>query len=319
MNNGPRVLYDFFAYQLDLFLNPVAGHGQPWYYHPMVVLVGCFPASIFALKAFFHSTPGQTNEQLLFKRVMQVLFWVVLILFSIVKTKIVHYSSLCYLPLTFLAAYYTNGLLQTTNKIPVIKAWIVLVFGSIIAFGLAVITKIDYFKIKITPYIKDDFAVACLNVQANWNGAEWTIGALFGVIVIIFFMQQHRGNTNAALYSLLIAYSILLPVYIWQVAPKIEQYSQRPAIDFYKTLQGKNVYVETFGFKSYAQYFYARQTQHNNPNYSDKNWLFTGNIDKDAYFVAKITSVNECATYPFTEIGRAGGFIFYKRTAQLNQ
>jgi hypothetical protein len=35
---------------------------------------------------------------------MQLLFWVVLILFSIVKTKILHYSSLAYFPLTYLGA-----------------------------------------------------------------------------------------------------------------------------------------------------------------------------------------------------------------------
>ncbi len=37
---------------------------------------------------------------------MLILFWVVLILFTIVKTKIVHYSSLCYFPLTFIGAWW---------------------------------------------------------------------------------------------------------------------------------------------------------------------------------------------------------------------
>ena len=36
---------------------------------------------------------------------MMVSFWVVLILFSIVRTKIIHYSSFCYFPLTYLAAW----------------------------------------------------------------------------------------------------------------------------------------------------------------------------------------------------------------------
>ena len=35
---------------------------------------------------------------------MRILFWVVLILFTIVSTKIVHYSSLAYFPLSYLAS-----------------------------------------------------------------------------------------------------------------------------------------------------------------------------------------------------------------------
>ena len=36
---------------------------------------------------------------------MRILFWEVIILFSIVTTKIIHYSSMTYLPLSFLGAY----------------------------------------------------------------------------------------------------------------------------------------------------------------------------------------------------------------------
>ncbi|MCU0423023.1 MAG: glycosyltransferase family 39 protein [Bacteroidia bacterium] len=31
IKNGSQVLVDFIAYQIDLFVNPVAGHGQPWF------------------------------------------------------------------------------------------------------------------------------------------------------------------------------------------------------------------------------------------------------------------------------------------------
>jgi hypothetical protein len=47
------------------------------------------------------------------RRWMVILFWVVLILFSIVKTKIVHYSSLCYFPLTYLAALQLERIWKT--------------------------------------------------------------------------------------------------------------------------------------------------------------------------------------------------------------
>ena len=322
LKNGPKVLTDFIAYQIDLFLNPVAGHGQPWFYHPVVIFFGCFPASIFALKAFVLKRKNDSLQQQQFKLMMNIMFWVVLILFSMVTTKIVHYSSLCYIPLTFLAAYYADDTLTRGLSISKFKSILVLIIGLIISAAFVILPLIDGIKQHIIPYIKDDFAVASLNVSGSWNGFESSIGGLFGIMVLIFFIQQHRKNTIAALYSLLIAFSILLPTYIWQVAPKIEQYSQGPAIEFYKTLQGQNCYVETFGFKSYAQYFYPQQTQHTNPNTGNKEWLFKGDVDKPVYIVAKITHEEECKKLPFEEIGRKGGFIFYKRiqpTTQINQ
>ena len=39
-----------------------------------------------------------------FEKMMRILLWVVLILFTIVTTKIAHYSSMAYLPLSFLAS-----------------------------------------------------------------------------------------------------------------------------------------------------------------------------------------------------------------------
>jgi 4-amino-4-deoxy-L-arabinose transferase-like glycosyltransferase len=100
--NGIDFLWQFVKYQVELLTQPVAGHGEPFYYHFIVVLVGCFPMSIIALPQLFKSTRNESDAD--FRRWMLLLFWVVMILFSIVKTKIVHYSSLTYFPLSFLAA-----------------------------------------------------------------------------------------------------------------------------------------------------------------------------------------------------------------------
>ena len=102
VSNGPWFLVEFINYQIDLFSTPVAGHEQPIYYHFVVVFLGCFPMSVLALGSFNKTT---TSGNPLAKWMM-VLFWVVMILFTIVTTKIVHYSSMAYLPLSYLAALY---------------------------------------------------------------------------------------------------------------------------------------------------------------------------------------------------------------------
>lgn len=43
-----RWLYEFLAaYNLGPFVEPILGHSGPWFYHPLVVLIGFFPWSLF--------------------------------------------------------------------------------------------------------------------------------------------------------------------------------------------------------------------------------------------------------------------------------
>jgi hypothetical protein len=75
---------------------------------------------------------------------------------------------------------------------------------------------------------------------------------------------------------------------IMLVVPKVEKYSQNALIEFFKSHAGKDVYLKNIYFKSYATWFYGATTPPRNPDYYDENWLLTGNIDKDVYFVTKI-------------------------------
>ncbi|HKK80311.1 MAG TPA: glycosyltransferase family 39 protein, partial [Phaeodactylibacter sp.] len=112
LQNGPEFIVEFNRYQYRLFSTPDAGHkGFPGY-HFVVLLVGCFPASIFAVRAFFKLPAEQYDYQKDFRIWMKFLFWTVLILFTIVRSKIVHYSSMCYFPLTYLAALSIEALLD---------------------------------------------------------------------------------------------------------------------------------------------------------------------------------------------------------------
>ncbi|MFN3876480.1 MAG: ArnT family glycosyltransferase, partial [Flavobacteriales bacterium] len=102
--NGPDFIVAFFWRQVAMLTTEDAGHGGFIGYHFLVLLVGCFPASVFAVQELLRPTLAGDERQDDHRRWMVILLWVVLILFSIVKTKIVHYSSLCYFPLTCLAA-----------------------------------------------------------------------------------------------------------------------------------------------------------------------------------------------------------------------
>jgi 4-amino-4-deoxy-L-arabinose transferase-like glycosyltransferase len=126
---------EFIVYQVRLFQTQDAGHGGFFGYHFVVLFFGVFPSSILALKAFGKEPTAETFYPFM-KKWMVILFWVVLILFSIVKTKIVHYSSLAYFPLTFLAAGFVYSMYQNRAKWSKWMSAIIIIISVLIAFRL---------------------------------------------------------------------------------------------------------------------------------------------------------------------------------------
>ena len=119
INGNFNVIEEFFQYQIRLMKTEDSGHGGFLLYHFVVLLIGCFPASIFFLGSFKKSD-ADTPFQKHIKRWMLILFLTVLAVFTIVETKIVHYSSLCWIPLTYLATY---TILHLRNGFFIWKKW----------------------------------------------------------------------------------------------------------------------------------------------------------------------------------------------------
>ena len=130
-----HVIRDFFNYQVKLFSTEESDHGGPFYYHFLVLLVGCFPAAVLSVLSMRKIKNGN-DIPFPFHRWMLILFWVVLILFSIVKTKIIHYSSLCYFPLTYLAAVSFYQVYQGRWRLPAWNKWLQFFWASWCAYPL---------------------------------------------------------------------------------------------------------------------------------------------------------------------------------------
>jgi hypothetical protein len=311
INNGFTFLKKFIIYQADLFLHPVAGHGQPFYYHFIVVLLGCFPISILGLPLLFKNKIEST--QLI--KIMRILFWTVMILFSITTTKIVHYSSMTYIPLSFLAATYIHHLVEKNKKAERYVIWALVITGVIFSLILILLPVVAINKNMLMPYLKDPFAVANFQQPVIWNGYEFLIG-MFYLIGLLYslYLIINKKNIRGFL-TLFYSTAFCLFFYAFIVVPKIENYSQRPAINFYKSLQGKDVYLTTVGFKSYAQFFYFKKPPASSGE-EDKEleYLLKGALDKPAYFVTKNTNRQfDTSCINCTLIKQEGGFLFYRR------
>lgn len=336
IQNGPWFIVEFIQYQIELFSEPVAGHEQPFYYHFVVVLLGCFPMSVIAIGGFKKFNHQNSFNFLLWSK---ILFWVVLILFSIVKTKIVHYSSMTYLPLSYIAAFYLNEVFENREKFKTYLKYLLVFFGSIFSI-LLVLTPILFYNSEfLKSLMKDPFAEASLNVDMGWTGWEFLCGAIYfiGMGIGLYYIFKH--HYQKAIYILTISAGITLLTYSIFIVPKIEKFSQGPAIEFFTEKSKEDVYITTIGHKSYAHYFYGKVKE---PAKTDgvyklkqeylseigeqklnvielntrvNNWLLTGDIDKKAYFVTKITKREEMKNYDKIEfLYNKGGFDFYERT-----
>jgi len=311
------VIVDFIVYQIRLFKTEDAGHGGFPMYHIVVLLFGMFPASIFAIQG--HKYKGESDNRKKFHITMIALLWTVILLFSIVKTKIVHYSSLAYFPLTYLAAYSIFMILAGKFRFRLWQKIMLLSIGGIEAIVILILPMFNSYKKVIIDkgIITDQFAVGNLQVDPGWTALHSFIGILFlvGLVVSIFFIEKNKLLKYSLLYFSSLVFVYLSLVFI---TPGIEKISQRTAIDFIKETSNKDVYIHSFN-KTYAILFYSKVPVPENDKVFSQEWLTKGDIDKDAYFILRIHDKEKILSM-YTElsvIDEKNGYVFCKRTAKL--
>jgi hypothetical protein len=313
LTGNADMVMKFILYQVRLFTIPDAGHGGHWSYHFFVLLIGVFPASLFALMRF-RRVKSQPEQQNRFHGIMLVMFWVVLILFSIVKTKIVHYSSLAYFPLTFVAAVSINDLLNGSLRWRKWLSVLLIAFASLFAIVVSVLPLVEKFKGKIidSGIIKDDFAVANLQADVKWTGFEWLLGLFLLAAVIYSVILAKKQDISKALKVLFASTTIFIALIIIIFPYRIEKYSQRAVIDFYKSKATEKCYVLNSGYFSYAPLFY---TQKMPDDTARPMWLLTGNIDRPFYLILKEPHYNKWKHIipAMTVLYKKNGFVFLAR------
>jgi 4-amino-4-deoxy-L-arabinose transferase-like glycosyltransferase len=338
--NG-QVIKEFIDYQIRLFNTEDSDHGGPFIYHFVVLLLGCFPSSLFLILAHKKSATD-TPYQIHTKRWMMSLFWVVLILFSIVQTKIVHYSSLCYFPLTYLATYAIQKLFAAQYNWKKVFHLFFVFISTLLGFAFVLIGCVPIFKpwLLTSDLIADPFAVENLKANVHWSGYEWLIGIVF-LGLVHFSLSKIKIGSYKYIYLLFLGSLFSVYSLIMIVAPKVEQYSQRTAIEFYKQCAKHGFSVESIGFKSYATLFYGELEPSFESNQSFKdylklhrneyesqninvdisyslirtNWMRDIQSSKPSCFVAKILDeeVIKSSSPYLKELYRKNGFIFYIR------
>ena len=316
IQNGPTLFYDYINYHVRLLSTEDAGHGGFPGYHIVVLLFGCFPASFIALHVFKHRTSFTYVSSPLAKLLL-ILGIVVLFIFSIVQSKIVHYSSMCYYPISFFAAI---ALVQVIRKRVLLS---LLVRRSILFFFITLSVLLALFP--IIPFApiqrlleKDPFAQANLDAVLVWSPVAIALSIFYGLCAIalyrLSFTLKLQRISFVGYFSLCIAF---LHLFFWFYLANVERISQHTAVAFFQTLRNKPVYVGVYGYKSYAHLFYAETPNDTLFKHDTReNILTSRTLSQPVYLVTKLPYNNQLDSLGFVRFGSMNGFVFLvKETA----
>lgn len=308
-----EVVQDFITYQIRLLQTEDAGHRGFFGYHAVVLLLGVFPASPLALKPLFSRTveSGGKGEWI---RLMKITFWVILVLFSIVQTKIIHYSSMAYFPLTFLGALFLEQLSFDKTRVAGWQKGMLIGLGLL--FGLVVMVlawgpELQAY-LRDAEWIKDPFARGNLEAAVNWRRVEW-LPAIPMLIGVGFLMVGAKGRMVQKLVVLSFGTLLFTAGALALVVPGVEEISQAAAIEFFEDKADEEAYLTTLYYKSYAPYFYGRISPpvEEVPRYAIG--LIREVTDRPVYVAAKIQREQRIQQdFPeLTLLYRKNGFLFY--------
>lgn len=331
-SNGSDFFRHFIDYQIVLFKGQIPYHNQPWFYHIIVLLVLCFPSAILAIPHLVGNVVMDRNVDVL-HLFMRTLFWVVLIIFSLSTTKIIHYSSLCWWPLTYFGAYQVYLIYTNRWKFPYGLNIPLFLIGTILIIVLwaiplaAIIRPVPNTLLNIL----DPFSKDILTQLPRWNWTTLIPASLFTFWFIPWIVLSFFGKKPNLIYLYVLSGAVALTSYL-TLLPAAANSTQGKVTEVIKYFRKNGQFVETWGYKTYALYFHSnltpkdfqgmiienplpaeeiypkqesRRLHAHNPNNHQKMYVITKNTFKpDDSFFQKFK--------PFEKI-RIGGFIVWER------
>ncbi|MFI5400514.1 MAG: ArnT family glycosyltransferase [SAR324 cluster bacterium] len=234
------------------FSRRVQGHGGPFYYHWVAALVGLFPWTPLLLLYLLRDV----REAVLRNRLGPA--WIglgvgwagfVLIVFSIVTTKLPHYSSGIYVPLTMLAALALQGVARIRGRIPVWLAAALALYGLLLAAGMAVL-----------PYTMAELAQgvgAGLDPAPAVPATAFVPGAILGAGIVVGAVLLGWGRTLTGVAVTAVTMGAFI-VGVWRVhLPLFAEYNQGPVIALMDEAYRNGGELATYKNVSYAVLFYG--------------------------------------------------------------
>lgn len=277
---GSSFFESFYQYQKELVKGQFEWHTQPWFYHGIVLLLACFPASALALK--YLTRKGQEDFVLeSWHFLMRSTFWIVLIIFSLISTKIIHYSSLCWWPITYFGAYhiylvYTNR----TKTSPGQWLWLLAISLVLSCVFLLGPIAINWISCENTEWWSkmDSYSRSILSQSPRWNWFTYlpAIALFFACGLSLRKMIRSSSTTFDEGTILLVSLVTGIAIYAWFL-PAASETLHNPLALYCKKIDPKKELIETQGFKTYSLYYHGKFT----PAEFNGDWYQTSDMVKE--------------------------------------
>lgn len=246
---GFRFIVEFIQFQQSLFSKPLEGHHGPFYYHFVVAVVGLFPWTpfLFIFKRKHFSQEHPHIRPLLLIGLGWVVF--VLILFSIVTTKLPHYSASLYIPLSFVVALCLERAIRL--QIPIAR-WILGIYFLMGSLFSGLLLAFPFL-------LEDHFTKQGIFFNIQWPMTSYLTGiSLFLGIAISSFLFWKKKIWVAFWVTALTLLISTQGMWRYQV-PLYLQYVQQPLLGLIQKAYQNEGKVVFYRYVSFAALFYGKQ------------------------------------------------------------
>ncbi len=315
--HGSKYMNEFITYQIRLFQTEDAKHGGTILFHPIALLLGCFPASIFMWSAFKKNIPLTSQFNTILYKVMLSCFIVVLVVFSLVQTKIIHYSSMDYYPMTFFSALGLAYLTKESLSFHKIQVFLLGFIGCIWSIAL-IFTPFAGLNIeKIKPFIQDANFLNQLETPIEWNAWASLLGIIFTGIYFYGLFLLRKKQIQKSVILLFVACVLCIQTIMLYYIPRIEKMVQGALIEFCQEHKTEDANQCALYMKSYAMFYYSERKPFDNVEDTFKHLHYiSGKLEKKCYFYLRTTDTIKFDHYSGQKIYKLynkNGFTFYKR------
>ncbi len=303
----------------------VVSVGSGFLYRPFFLLLGCFPAS-----ALITSAPKVLIQSLALLKARDtfatytvwifLLFPIALLAGLVVQANMMLFASLAYFPITFFAARVLDSALRSSSSFSRVSIAFFLCVGITLAFFLALLPVTGLQTSWLLGQTQDTFQQSNGQIAVIRGVGEFLIVGGFLLIFIGSAYFLHKRRYFEMVFTIFPATLLTTLCFSFVVMPKIEGSTQAAAIEFYQGLRGQQCYIQTLGFTTYADLFYAQKQSFqsasavNIPSEDFEQWLLEEDIDHTAYFVCKSNDAALWRKHPhLTELYEKNGFVFFQR------
>lgn len=200
---NPEGIKELFNFQFGNLIHPVHS-GKSFFLFPVLLMfAGLFPVSVFALPALKGSIIESYRGKS-FSLWMRVFFWVSLV-FSVVTDRMANnYSTICFLPLSFLGAQMIYRIFQDKERFReyfrILFLLIILIF-SIIYIYISLIGS-GILDSGIPGWIRNENYISIIQSGELWNGYELlTLGSFLVLFMLGLFAFNDRRKGVVMIFA----------------------------------------------------------------------------------------------------------------------